>query len=394
MADHDVRPVFHVEPRGGLATRMIQYMVATQFQSRVPGCRIANVTLPEWGIDHPVLPLAQPAEAAGQMYSIDDGLVARVQSGDVRCVIYSGLGHRLENFPPLEQCRALFPLPADVAPQLDAQDLACPLGGCDAPDDPALFYPLTPAAYFAEVAAETGMRPVFIGDAPAPYLDYLRATVPRAAFLDAGSPFLNFIAVLQARAIVVGASSFAWLAAWLSQADRIFMTVSGAFNPQQFGLIDLLPFGDPRYAFDLFPVNFAVPLPQLAAAHQRMAPYWRPVPHDVLQRQIREAPRLDPPNEVILQHFDPAYYLSANADIARLIGADNVEGARAHYLLLGIKEYRLPFRLSPSWYAARYPMAAYEVAQGDYANFAHHYIAVGRQRGYKPMPDGDKSWWE
>lgn len=393
MAHDTNAPVFHVAPRGGLASRMIQYMVATQFQNRVPGCRIANVSLPEWGIALPPLPQSQPAQTIGHPHMIDDEYVERVQSGAVRCVIYPGFGHRMENFPPLAACRALFHTPATAGPLLRDGDLACPIGSADSPEDTNPFYPLTPPAYYAEIAAETGLRPIFIGDAPAPYLEYLRATMPQAEFLNTGNPLLNFLAVQQAKTIVVGVNTFGWLAAWLSHAERIYMTVSGAFHPLQFGFIDLLPFGDARYNFDLFPINYAVPMEYLAVAHARMAPFWRPVPHDVLQRRIKEAPRLDPPHEVILQHFDLDYYLSANPDIAPIIGAGNLVGAGQHYLLLGIKEHRLPFPLSPAWYAARYPMAAYEVAQGDHANFAHHYIAVGQERGYKPLPEANEPWW-
>lgn len=394
MADEAAGPIFHVERRGGLAGRMIQYMVAVRFQSQVPGCRIANVSLPEWGIALPPLPLSQPAAAEEQLHAVDGGLVERVRSGAVRCVVYTGRGHRVENFPRLAICRGLFGTPAAQAPRLTPRDLACPLGSGGEPEDDGPFHPLTPAQYYAEIAAETGLRPVFVGDAPAPYLAALRAQLPQAAFVDAGDPLRNFLTVQSAGTIVVGVATWGWLAAWLSHAERIFMTVNGAFNPQQFGFVDLLPFGDARYHFDLFPINYAVPMAHLAAAHQRLAPFWRPVPQEVLRRQIQEAPRLDPPHDVILEHFDAAYYLAANPDVAEVIGADNAEGARQHYLLLGMKEHRLPFPLSPAWYAARYPMAAFEVAQGDHANFAHHYIAVGKERGYRPLPEENEPWWD
>jgi len=39
-------------------------------------------------------------------------------------------------------------------------------------------------------------------------------------------------------------------------------------------------------------------------------------------------------------------------------------------------------------------MAAFEVAKGDYANFAHRYIAVGRARGYRPLPEVGEPWWD
>jgi hypothetical protein len=111
----------------------------------------------------------------------------------------------------------------------------------------------------------------------------------------------------------------------------------------------------------------------------------------LLRRLIREAPRFDPPTEQMLQEFDPDYYLARNPDLVELLGTDNWEGARQHYRYSGVRERRLPFNLSPTWYAARYPTAAFEVAQGDYSSFAHHYVAVGRDHDYRPLPDDDDS---
>ena len=386
-------PIFHVEPRGGLASRMIQYMIAMKFKMQVPACRIANVSIPEWGIALPPLPLAEPAVGVEELHAIDPALVERVRTGAVRSVVYAGYGHRMENFPEVAICRNLFRSPTVAPFPLTDRHLACPLGSADAPEDSGPFHPLMPAEFYAEIAAETGLTPVFIGHAPVPYLAHLREHLPQAQFLS-GSPLQDLVTVMQARNIVVSISTFAWLSAWLSQAERIFLPVSGAFNPQQYSFLDLLPFDDARYLFHLFPINYAVPMEHLAAAHRRMAPFWRPVVRDLLRRQFQEAPRFDPPHDVILQHFDVEFYLAANPDVAQLIGAGNVEGARAHYLLVGMKQHRLPFPLAPAWYAARYPMAALEVAQGDHVNFAHHYIVVGKDRGYRPLPDAGEAWWD
>ena len=116
-----------------------------------------------------------------------------------------------------------------------------------------------------------------------------------------------------------------------------------------------------------------------------MAPFWRPVSHDTLRRQLQEAPHFDPSHEEILA-ASMRNTIRDEPDVAAAVGAGNTEGARAHYLLCGIREHRLPFSLAQAWYATRYPIAAFEVAQGDYGNFAHHYIAVGRARGYRPLP--------
>jgi len=389
-------PVFHIHPQGGFASRMFQYMVALKFAALVPGCRISNALLLEWGIANAPLALPAPVLAAAALHEIDlPAFAVRVLSGAARAIVYSGIGLHMANFLPAETYQTAFQSEASPPWRFGDEDLVCPLGSEAASEEAGPFHPLTPVEYYREIIEETGLRPVFVGQAvPRAYLDLLRAAFPQAQFTASGNPLPDFLAIRQARNIVVGVNSFAWLAAWLSQADRIFMAVSGLFNPMQYPFVDLLPFGDPRYLFHLFPINFAVPLEHLAAAHRRIAPFWRPVSHESLQRRIKEAPRLDPTHPVILDNFDPAFYLSSNPDLLQLLGAGNVEGARAHYLLLGIRQGRMPFPLDPAWYAARYPMAAFEVGQGDYANFAHHYIAVGRERGYRPYPAPGEPWWD
>jgi hypothetical protein len=390
-------PVFEIVPAGGMASRMVQYMVALAFQRLVPACRIAGIALPAWGIDHPPIDSPGPVEPASQHQHIDlAGLAERVRTGAIHRVVFSGLGQRMENFLDVAACRAVFPAQPPPIP-VDDRHLLCPIGVADAPEEHGPFHPLTPIEFYRQVVAESGLLPMFVGsNVPRPYLERLQAAFPAAPFLLGATAMQDFAMIRHARNIAVGVSLHAWLAAWLSQADRIFMAVSGQFNPMQYPFVDLLPIGDARYLFHLFPINYDVPPECHAIAHRRLAPFIRPVAHAVLQRRRQEVGRYDPTNDEILANFDAGFYLAANPDVARLLGAGNVEGARAHYLLLGVKEQRLPLPLAPTWYAARYPMAACEVAQGDYTNFAHHYIAVGRDRGYRPLPPSadSRSWWE
>lgn len=88
----------------------------------------------------------------------------------------------------------------------------------------------------------------------------------------------------------------------------------------------------------------------------------------------------------MLDSFDEAFYLTSNADVA-----DNVRGGwfvsgREHYVRHGFAEGRQAFGLDPGWYAAEYKLAALEVAHGNYRDFAHHYVAAGKARGYRPAP--------
>jgi hypothetical protein len=154
----------------------------------------------------------------------------------------------------------------------------------------------------------------------------------------------------------------------------------------QYPPVDLLPFGDSRYRFYQFPINYVGPLEQHAAAHRRLAPFWRYVPHETLRQQIHEAPRFMRNLDMMLAEFDAMFYLAMNPDVVA-IGGNDREFARHHYAGWGFDERRLPFLLNEVWYAKQYPMAAFEVSQGDYSDFAHHYIAVGRARGYRPVPD-------
>jgi hypothetical protein len=150
--------------------------------------------------------------------------------------------------------------------------------------------------------------------------------------------------------------------------------------------VDLLPFGDGRYRFFLFPVNYAAPLDRAMEAHRRIAPYWREMPHAVLQQQFTTMPRFRPSVADAVAALDEDFYLEANPDVASAGQNQGRDFARWHYLHHGYQEKRAAMQADRVWYAYQYPLAAFEVAQGDYADFAQHYQAVGRTRGYRPNP--------
>jgi len=383
-------PIFHVEPKGALGSRMFQYLVALRFRELVPDCRISNVMIPEWGIDHPPLELEEPVAWSIQSHHVDlQPLAERVRSGQVRSIVYTGRGQRRENFPSLETCRSAF-RPAVISPaRFGERYIVCHVRPSDIgrvrPDPNA---PLSPAAFYAEIIARTGLIPVFVGGgAGGDHTAQLRRQFPHGVFLQSGDNVLDFEVIRQAQHIVLGVSSFAWLAAWLSDAERIFMAVNGRFNPMQEPAVDLLPLGDPRYQFCLFPINYDVPPQRRAALHGRIAPLCRFIPQGQLQRFIGDAPRFDPSVDEMLEQLDVAWYLARNRDVTVDAEGDGGEAARRHYRDIGWRERRSPFRMSEQAYAERYPMAALEVSQGDYSSFVQHYVAVGRKRGYRLLPD-------
>jgi hypothetical protein len=329
--------VFHLEPMGRLANLMIEYMVALKFADMTGDCRISNISIPAWGIRHDPLESPGPVAVARQEQHIDlPGLAAQVESGQIRRVEWTGFGQRLENFLPPER-----------------------------------------------------YQEVFIGQTHAnPYMDRLREAFPNAIYRQPqDDPLVDFETIRQSRHVAIGVSTYSWLAAWLSRsAETIYLTVNGLFNPMQKPQVNLLPFGDDRFRFFLFPINYAVRLEHYAEVHRRIAPYWRQVSHAALRRQFADAPRFERTLNDALAVFDEAFYLETNADVAAIATIHGPGFGRTHYINHGFAERRLPMRLDPVWYASEYPLAGFEVAQGDYAEFAHHYMAIGKDRGYLTTP--------
>ncbi len=91
--------------------------------------------------------------------------------------------------------------------------------------------------------------------------------------------------------------------------------------------------------------------------------------------------------EEVLDLFDEAFYVATNADVADAIRAGWLTSGRDHFVRSGFKEGRAPFDIDKAWYAAQYPLAATEVLHGNYHDFVHHFVAVGKARGYRPTPE-------
>jgi hypothetical protein len=390
----DVGPVFHMDPMGRLGNLMIQYMVALTFADLVPGCQISGIRLPEWGIHHPRIESPGPVavERLEQHINLLD-LADRLRSGQIRRVEWSGFGQRMENFLPTERYRDIFVSPFKQPMGFGADHLVCPVRAEDIVDGSVNDYPLTPVEFYRDLVELTGLTPVFIGQTqPNAYLDRLRAAFPTAKFREPQSNILvDFETIRQSKNVVVGVSTYSWLAAWLSrEAENIYMTVSGLFNPMQRPNVNLLPYGDCRFKLFLFPINYGVPLEDHAEVHRRMSPYWRLMPHDTLRHQFSEAPRVERNLELMLRGFDEAFYMAVNEDVAA-VGKDRPGFGRIHFVGNGFDERRAPMQLDRAWYASQYPLAAFEIAQGDYLEFEHHYMMIGRARGYLPNPPADRT---
>ena len=387
-------PVVHVHPMGGFANRMMQAMAAITLASQVPGCIVSNVDLPEWGLRCPAL----PAGPEPRRVLLDERFdlareVERLRSGAVRRLELQVYGQRLEYFLPPELYRQAFPaasMPGEAeAPGFGPGHLVCSVRGGEVLDGRHPGYVLLPVEFYADLAASTGLSPVFLGQLDAnPYVDALRARFPDAAFVGSRGPMTDFAVLRRSRNIVPSVSTFAWLAAWLSDADRVFLPVDGMLHPVTGPHANLLPLDDPRYRFHLFPANYAVPVDAFEPVHRALLGRWRLVEPAMLREMFRAVPRLPRHLDRIAPLFDEAFYLATHPDVRAAVEAGGYGSGREHYLAHGFDEGRAAVRIDAAWYARTYPLAAQEIGEAWYAGPEHHFAEIGAARGYRPGEGG------
>ncbi|MCD7109655.1 hypothetical protein LRX75_11420 [Rhizobium sp. DKSPLA3] len=256
---------------------MIKYMGAVRAQQLIPGLRISNISMPYWGIELPEI----EAEHGERVVQIPDeqhldlprmmDLAAR---GYVDRFNWTGYGQRLENFPDLDSCRSLFSRPDVPGVVLPDDCLVCPVRANEILDARNPHYTVIPVEFYADVAERTGLKPFFIGEtADNVYVRALRERFPDSTFLPHQGVIEDFQTIRRSKHIVVPISSFAWLASWLSCAEKIILPVWGLFN-RQINQTDLLPVDDARYEFYQFPPQPAVQLDEMLEAHKVLTGMW------------------------------------------------------------------------------------------------------------------------
>jgi hypothetical protein len=249
-------------------------------------------------------------------------------------------------------------------------------------------------AFYQEIVARTGLLPAFMGETqPGVYMNRIREAFPQAVVLPKGDIIRDFETIRQSKNILVSCSTFCWLAAWLSDADQIFLPVNGVLNPRQDTRIDLLPLDDRRYRFYLFPINYAVPEAEHVGRHRPMTSMWREIAGDDLQRLLATAPRIPRRIDAFLDLFDESFYRARYPAVREALKDGRLGSGLDHYRETGFNDGWQAFDLDEAWYTAQYPMAAFEVAHGDYHDPMHHYAEVGRARGYKPVPPRYLKWY-
>jgi hypothetical protein len=218
-----------------------------------------------------------PLVLRGHLFDLDE-IAHCLRSGLCDAIVIEAWGMRVEFHPDVDEYRALFRSDApgqrigddEILVNIRAEDI-------ESGAHPG-YFPLPFDFYEAVIRAE-GKRPVFMGQLqPGAYARALQRRFPGARYLPARPPMEDFQTLRNARCVVLSISSFAWLAAWLSEsAHTIHLPVAGLFDPRR-GRQNLLPLGDARFRY------WSVEFPSMDERAGLDAATWAAAPREVVAR--------------------------------------------------------------------------------------------------------------
>lgn len=245
-----------IHRNGQLANQMFQLMLAVEIETRLTGdIDITGYDIPDWNLSAPHAPPfpERPAYLYFHRYNLDQ-IAYLFNVGAISTIIIAGWGMRLEYYPDPTPYRDLFTDTLCQGHPSHERDILLNVrtGDITSGFHPE-YYPL-PYAYYERIIDETSLTPVFMGQlTPNSYTDGLRRHFSGATFLETRTPMHDFSLIRNAKHVALSISSFAWLAAWLSQTlETIHMPIRGLFDPRH-PQINLIPLTDIRYRFyDVF----------------------------------------------------------------------------------------------------------------------------------------------
>lgn len=246
-----------ISPGGRLANQMIQFMIAKKLQKLVPGLVIHGYDMPLWGLTAPTpegLRVAGP-ELTGNLFDVRH-VAGLMNAGWIDGAHLTGFSLNMSNFGSREECSELFQPASESPPGFGKGELVIHVRGEDILTGGHPDYGPLPIQFYIRLVEQTGLRPVFLGQIQeGRYLDEIRRAFPDAAIIPARDVLTDFQTMRKSKNIVLSLSSFSWLAAWFSDAERILLPVFGFLNPRQRPDIACLPVDDSRYSYYRMPVR-------------------------------------------------------------------------------------------------------------------------------------------
>lgn len=380
--------IFHVQRQGNIGNQMIQYLVARALRLMVPDLVISNVSMPDWGIEEPEVPVRGRVVSFAEPNRVPLAAFRDLfAGGGLDCIRYAGYGQRIENFPDWREASGWFRRDDLAIEGFGPEHLVINVRTGEILDGRHRAYVLVPVEFYRDLVRLTGLAPVFMGQVgDDPYSRALREAFPRARFIPSGGAIHDFELLRRSTFVVPSVSTFAWLACWLSgRARTIFLPLTGLFNPMHWRDHDFAPTGDARFRFFLFPANYASDVAALALDHGPLRGRQREVEAADLAR-MKTRPDLRPRRiEEYLPHFDEAFYRRRYPDVRRAVES-GLHSGLWHYAVSGFREHREVLPIDRHWYVRTYPEAADDIGAGRFEDEWHHFASVGARRGYRPVP--------
>jgi hypothetical protein len=386
-------PAVWINPLGNIGNRALQYLTAAGIAARVPGAEIRNVRLDMWGIDAPSpRPAPWSSASTGPRFALDTvGLADCLCRGEVENLIIDSYTFHVDHYPSRAECRRLLPPVPDAGDvtMFGSHELVCSIRGNEVLRAVHPDYFTLPPGYYKLLQEQSGLDLVFFGQLGTDaYTDSLRSAFPDARFIHGKSQAHDFEALRRAPNIALGISTFAWLAAWLGEAARIYLPVGGMFSPVQHPDQMYIVSNDPAYRYVLLPPAESVDLFSHPARFFCMQDYLAAKARfasaeeiEALRRRAEDFGK----GRVLVSGFDTSFYLRQCPDAATETRS-LVRTALGHFLAVGATHGRYHRPFDPLFYGETCPDASAAVTVGDYPNLFAHFMQVGLAQGYQPVP--------
>jgi hypothetical protein len=389
------RPVIWIHPHGNIGNRALQYLTAEGIRQHVPYAQIENARLEMWGIDTPAPrpDAASCASTGADAYSIDvRGLGDCLKRRQVEAIAIDSYTFNIDHYPSREVCRTLLPTIAhtDQITGFGESQLVCSIRGAEVLTGiHGLYFPLPPR-YYQLLQEKTGLELVFYGQIGSDkYSENLRKNFPDSQFVESKGQEIDFETIRRSKNIALSISTFAWLAAWLSEAERIYVPVGGMFNPMLEQGQTYLPVDDPAFKFVLLPRVFGVSLFEHEAefwnVQDRISKFVRFATRSEIKELLNRASVLPKSQPALVGSFDATFYHNNHPHVAfEVLGLNT--SALGYYLQRGHLNREQAIAFDEGFYRKAYPDAEMDVALGRFQDLFQHFLSKGQLVGCQPNP--------
>lgn len=232
---------------------MFRYMYLRLLQDRLGPSRLQGYYMPEWNLR------SAPEELEGRVLSIPNGhrhdpvaIAEMLNRRDYDALDFTGYVQRLEYYPDRARCAGMFVSPpAPDAHLRGPRHITVHVRAEDILATPHPYYTPVPPDLLERIVARTGLEPVLVGQiGEDAYCAEILRRFAGCTVIPPRSVAEDFAFIRCSTNILLSVSTFAWLAAWLSEtAQQIHMPLQGAYHPRVARDIDLVPAGDARFRF-------------------------------------------------------------------------------------------------------------------------------------------------